>query len=117
MTQAVYTEYEGRHVFILNGHAGDRDVCNALSILASTLVTCLHKAEEEGGVKDIVELGVDETDGFLYIGFRPVRVTPLVIINTILQGVILLADSYPESVSISETLRARGDRPLTLGKT
>jgi hypothetical protein len=40
-----------------------------------------------------------------------------VIINTILQGVILLADSYPESVSISETLRARGDRPLTLGKT
>ena len=101
MTNIKCIQDRSEYTIDIDGHAGYNPgmdiVCSAASILGYTLANALKDIEAD---KKIISMG---EDGEIHICIIPVRVTAeeaRVIVNTIMLGYTLLADQYPDNVSV-----------------
>ena len=106
MTEITVQEYYDRHLFIAQGHAGfckkgEDIVCAAVSALSFTLLEAVRRAEEEQRLKIVREV---VNDGYMCIeaqsfSFAQERVDE--IFDTVTVGLLMLAEKYPEYVSVN----------------
>ena len=105
MIKVYHREYYGKMFVTIEGHAmngkkGEDVVCAGVSALVCTLINCLRDEESSGRirlVRDIVR------DGFVnleieFFDFAKERVQ--VIIETVLSGLYMISEEYPQCVVI-----------------
>lgn len=96
MTKIHFTNGE----ITIKEHAGNTDVCNAVSILAFTLIDSLQYFQHTG---DIDELDIDLHDGYVTIKYDDdstgsAAVALESMLKTIHRGFELLAEYHPEHI-------------------
>ena len=105
MTKVFYREYYDRYLLIIEGHASfsekGRDiVCSAVSILVYTLLNILKDEESDKRLairREIVR------DGYFCVEVEPFDFSKnrtKGIIDTIIMGLALLNQEYPENVTL-----------------
>ena len=105
MTKVYYREYYDRYLIIIEGHSGFNEkgkdiVCSAISILVYTLSEALKNEESDKRLlikKEIIN------DGYFYMEVEPFDYSKgrtKGIIETIVTGLCLLNEQYPEYVKI-----------------
>lgn len=103
MTKAIFKQHS--HVFRVHvdGHATGNDVaCTAASMLTYTLLMCVM-AEDDAGSLINFKNEIDEKAGtfFLRVSVKPEFVSKVsVMIGTIAAGFTILANKYPEHVTV-----------------
>ena len=103
MTRFCYRKYYDGHLLIAEGHSGfgtkgNDIVCAAVSALIFTLINCLKNEEADGSVKLKREI---VRDGYFCVEAHPhggneERIDT--VFQTILTGLYMTADEYPEYV-------------------
>ena len=96
MTNVKVTKENRVYQIDILGHAGNNDVCRAVSTLGFTLMCAL----DNEGTKD---KEIDYRDGEIRIKVEPTEDTEIQIesiINTVMLGYAMLEKGYPENVKI-----------------
>ncbi|MBQ4103473.1 MAG: ribosomal-processing cysteine protease Prp [Clostridia bacterium] len=105
MTTVFYREYYDRYLLIVEGHAsfsekGKDIVCSAVSILVYTLLNMLKDEESDKRLKLKREI---VRDGYLCVEIEPFDFSKnrtKGIIDTVVMGLALLNQEYPENVRL-----------------
>ena len=105
MTTVFYREYYDRYLLIVEGHAsfsekGKDIVCSAVSILVYTLLNMLKDEESDQRLKLKREI---VRDGYFCVEIEPFDFSKnrtKGIIDTVVMGLALLNQEYPENVRL-----------------
>lgn len=105
MTKVFYREYYDRYLLIVEGHAsfGEKGmdiVCSATSILVYTLLNMLKDEESDKRLKIRREI---VRDGYFCVEVEPFdfsKERTKGIIDTVIMGLALLNQEYPENVRL-----------------
>lgn len=105
MTTVFYREYYDRYLLIVEGHAsfsekGKDIVCSAVSILVYTLLNMLKDEESDKRLKLKREI---VRDGYFCVEIEPFDFSKnrtKGIIDTVVMGLSLLNQEYPENVRL-----------------
>jgi uncharacterized protein YsxB (DUF464 family) len=105
MTKVFYREYYDRYLLIIEGHAsfsekGTDIVCSAVSILVYTLLNILK--DEESNKRLAIRREIVR-DGYFCVEVEPFDFSKnrtKGIIDTIIMGLALLNQEYPENVTL-----------------
>ncbi len=105
MTKVYYREYYDRFLIIVDGHSGFNEkgkdiVCSAVSILVFTLLNALKNEESD---KHLVFRREIVHDGYFCVEVEPFdfsRKRIEGIIETVILGLVLLNEEYPENVKL-----------------
>ena len=105
MTKVYYREYYDRYLLIVEGHAsfgekGKDIVCSAVSILVYTLLNMLKDEESDKRLKLKREI---VRDGYFCVEIEPFDFSKnrtKGIIDTVVMGLALLNQEYPDNVKL-----------------
>lgn len=105
MTKVFYREYYDRYLLIVEGHSGFSEkgkdiVCSAVSILIYTLLNMLKDEECDKHLKLRREI---INDGYFCVEIEPFDFSKdrtRGIIDTMIMGLSLLNEEYPENVKL-----------------
>ncbi len=105
MTKVYYREYYDKYLLIVEGHSGfnkngDDIICSAISILVYTLLNMLKDEESDKRLKLRREV---INDGYFCVEVEPFdfsKQRTKGIIDTVIMGLSLLNEEYPEFVKL-----------------
>lgn len=102
MTKVTYRDGKKRQEMRLIGHAGDTDVCTAISAISQTLLWNMEREKEKGTAKVFTRM---EIPGMIVIRARPgpeSRDAIRQMFRFTAEGLRMVAEEYPDNITIQE---------------